>query len=47
MRTSVRVWEPNVISKILLPAVWNAILAYPVFWLLRVAFRPRDRSWAT
>ena len=39
--------EPNVISKILLPAVWNAILAYPVFWLLRVAFRPRDRSWAT
>ena len=39
--------EPNVVAKILLPAVWNAILAYPVFWLLRVAFRPRDRSWAT
>ena len=39
--------EPNVVAKILLPAVWNAVLAYPVFWLLRVAFRPRDRSWAT
>ena len=38
--------EPNVVSKILLPAIWNLILAYPVFWLLRVIFRPRDRSWA-
>lgn len=38
--------EPNVLSKLLLPAIWNVVLAYPVFWLLRVAFRPRDRSWA-
>jgi rod shape-determining protein MreD len=37
--------EPNVVAKIVLPAVWNMILAYPVFWVLRVAFRPRDRSW--
>ena len=37
--------EPNVASKILLPALWNVILAYPVLWLARVAFRTRDRSW--
>ena len=36
--------EPNVVAKILLPAVWNVVLAYPVFWLMRVVFRPRDRS---
>lgn len=36
--------EPNVVSKIFLPAMWNVILAYPVFWLMRVVFRPRDRS---
>lgn len=38
--------EPSLASKILLPAVWNVILAYPTFWLLRFAFQPRDRSWA-
>ena len=38
--------EPNVASKIFLPALWNVILAYPVLWLMRVAFRTRDRSWA-
>ncbi|MDJ0791350.1 MAG: rod shape-determining protein MreD [Acidimicrobiia bacterium] len=37
--------EPNVASKILLPALWNVILGYPVLWLARVAFRTRDRSW--
>jgi rod shape-determining protein MreD len=37
--------EPDLLAKIVLPAVWNAVLAYPVFWGLRVAFRPRDRSW--
>ena len=38
--------EPNVVSKIFLPAIWNVILAYPVFWLVRAVFRPRDRSFA-
>ena len=38
--------EPGLVSKIVLPAVWNVLLAYPVFWILRIAFRPRDRSWA-
>ncbi|MFO7699257.1 MAG: rod shape-determining protein MreD, partial [Acidimicrobiia bacterium] len=40
------VGEPNVVAKIVLPAVWNLVLAYPVFWALRYAFAPRDRKWA-
>lgn len=39
--------EPSVVAKIVLPAVWNLILAYPVFWVLRYAFQPRDRSWVS
>jgi rod shape-determining protein MreD len=39
------VGEPDVVAKIFLPAVWNVVLAYPVFWLMRIAFRPRDRIW--
>ena len=38
--------EPSLAKKILLPAVWNVILAYPTFWILRFAFQPRERSWA-
>ena len=39
--------QPGIVSKIVLPAVWNLVLAYPVFWLIRTVFAPRDRSWAT
>jgi cation transporter-like permease len=38
--------QPGVVSKIVLPAVWNLLLAYPVFWVMRVLYAPRDRSWA-
>lgn len=38
--------QPGVVSKIVLPAVWNLLLAYPVFWMMRVLYAPRDRSWA-
>lgn len=38
--------QPGVVSKIVLPAVWNLVLAYPVFWVMRVVYAPRDRSWA-
>lgn len=38
--------QPGVVSKIVLPAVWNLILAYPVFWVIRTVSSPRDRSWA-
>jgi rod shape-determining protein MreD len=38
--------EPNLIWKIVLPGVWNLVLAYPVFWLLGKAFRTQRQSWA-
>jgi rod shape-determining protein MreD len=37
--------QPGVVSKIVLPAAWNLILAYPVFWVIRAVSTPRDRSW--
>ncbi len=38
--------EPGVISKILLPGVWNLLLAAPVFWVLGKAFKARQTGWA-
>jgi rod shape-determining protein MreD len=38
--------EPNVLWKIVLPGVWNVILAIPVFWLLGKAFGTQRQSWA-
>lgn len=38
--------EPGVISKIVLPGLWNLILAVPVFWSLGKAFKTRQSGWA-
>lgn len=38
--------QPGVVSKMLLPALWNVVLAYPVFWVIRFVLASRDRSWA-
>ncbi|GMQ93666.1 MAG: hypothetical protein BMS9Abin12_1146 [Acidimicrobiia bacterium] len=38
--------EPGVFSKILLPGVWNAFLALPVFWVLGKAYWSRQNEWA-
>jgi len=38
--------EPGVISKILLPGLWNLVLTVPVFWVLDKAFRTRESGWA-
>jgi rod shape-determining protein MreD len=38
--------EPNVLWKIVLPGVWNLILAVPVFWLLGKAFKTQRSGWA-
>jgi rod shape-determining protein MreD len=38
--------EPGVFWKILLPGVWNLLLAAPVFWVLGKAFRTRQSGWA-
>ncbi|MCL1595620.1 MAG: rod shape-determining protein MreD [Actinomycetia bacterium] len=39
--------EPALLSKILLPALWNMILALPLIWLFKTVFKPSDRVWAT
>ncbi len=39
--------EPGVFWKIVLPGVWNLILALPVFWVMDKAFRTRQSGWAT
>ncbi len=38
--------QPNVFWKILLPAIWNLILAIPVFWVMGKAFGTRQSGWA-
>jgi rod shape-determining protein MreD len=38
--------EPGVVWKIVLPGVWNLILAVPVFWLLGKAFKTQRSGWA-
>lgn len=38
--------EPGVFGKIVLPGVWNLILAVPVFWLLGKAFKTQRSGWA-
>lgn len=38
--------EPGVFWKILLPGVWNLILAVPVFWVLGKAFKTQRSGWA-
>ncbi len=38
--------EPQLISKVLLPTLWNLILAFPVLWILKISFKPTERGWA-
>jgi len=38
--------RPGFIGDLLVPALYNVILAYPVFWLVKVTVRPPERSWA-
>ena len=38
--------EPNVFWKIVLPGVWNLVLAIPVFWVLGKAFGTQRSGWA-
>ena len=38
--------DPQVVRKLVLPAVYNVILAAPVLWAIRAALRPSQRSWA-
>ncbi len=38
--------EPQLVAKVVLPAVWNLVLAFPVLWLLKTVFTPSKRRWA-
>jgi len=38
--------EPQLLAKIVLPAVWNLVLTYPVMFALKLAFKPMERGWA-
>lgn len=41
------VGDSSLAAKIILPAVWNLLLAYPVLWLFATIFKPRNQGWAT
>ncbi len=36
--------RPGVMWDMLIPAIYNLVLALPVFWLVRIAIRPQERS---
>lgn len=39
--------QPELWKHLLLPAVWNVLLAAPIFWLSSVTMRRGERGWAT
>ncbi|KAA3640887.1 MAG: rod shape-determining protein MreD [Armatimonadetes bacterium] len=39
--------DDSLAAKIILPAVWNLVLAVPVLWGLSELFKRRERGWAT
>jgi rod shape-determining protein MreD len=39
--------DTSLAAKIILPAVWNLLLAYPFFWLFGTIFKQRSQGWAT
>ncbi len=38
--------RPGFIGDLLVPPLYNVILAYPVFWLVKITVRPPERTWA-
>lgn len=39
--------QPGIAGKVLMPAVWNVLLALPVFWILSRVFQSQKGAWAT
>jgi rod shape-determining protein MreD len=39
--------QPDLWKHLLLPAIWNVLLAAPIFWLSSVTMRRGERGWAT
>ncbi len=38
--------QPELWKHLLLPAVWNVVLAAPIFWISNVTMRRGERGWA-
>lgn len=38
--------DPEILRKLVLPAVYNVLLAPLVLWVTRLVLEPRERSWA-
>ncbi|MEN8233962.1 MAG: rod shape-determining protein MreD [Actinomycetota bacterium] len=38
--------RPGFFGHLVVPAILNMLLAYPVFWVARMAVRPGERTWA-
>ncbi len=38
--------RPEFIGHVFVPALYNVVLAYPIFWLTKVTVRPPERTWA-
>jgi ABC-type phosphate transport system permease subunit len=38
--------RPGLAGHLFVPALYNVVLAYPVFWLTKIAVRPPERTWA-
>ncbi len=38
--------EPQLVAKVVLPAAWNLLLAFPVLWLIKSVLTPKKRRWA-
>jgi hypothetical protein len=39
--------RPGIIWDLVVPALYNVVLAYPVFWIVKAAIRPQERRWAS
>jgi rod shape-determining protein MreD len=38
--------QPEIWKQLLLPAVWNVLLAAPIFWVSNITMRRGERGWA-
>lgn len=38
--------RPGFAAHLLVPALYNVVLAYPVFWLTKITVKPPERTWA-
>jgi rod shape-determining protein MreD len=39
--------RPGLVGHLLVPALYNVVLAYPIFWLTKITVRPPERTWVS